>query len=86
MLSVRLIYAFSAAVVTAAAVASAGMAFSVMVMVVTAHIGVIDKSALDECRRGLVRVAGYSAVKLDSGLVKCRLCAAADTSANQYCT
>ena len=72
-------------VVAAAAVVTAGVIFSVMViMVVTLRIGIKSKAARGEGFCRLIRIAADTAAKPDAGLGKGCLGTAADAAADQH--
>lgn len=71
------------AAVAAAAVAAAGMTFSVMTVVRTVDIGIEAEVSCQEVHNSPVRIAGAAAVKPDASLCQRHLGATADTAADQ---
>ena len=75
---------FPAAIVTAPVI-TAYMAFSMMmVMMIAPHIGVIVQLAFNVSRNCRIRIAGNSAVQLNSGCRQCHLRTAANAAADQH--
>ena len=71
--------------VTAAAVVSAGMSLTVvMVVVVTLGFGIIVQTVCKECLHCFVRITVDTAKELNTCLGKCHLRTAADAAANEY--
>ena len=66
-----------------AAVISAGMLLSMMVVVVALYVGIKSKRTAEQCFDCGIRRATNTAVKLDSCLCQCHLCATADAAANK---
>ena len=70
--------------VTAAAVVSAGMSLTVvMVVVVTLGFGIIVQAVCKECLRCLVRITVDTAEELDARLCQSHLRTTADAAANK---
>ena len=74
----------AAVVIAAAAVIAAGVAFTVMVMVVALNIGIEAKITGKLIFHCGVCIAPNTAVELDTSLLEGHLCAAADTAADQH--
>ena len=70
----------AAAVVTAAVTSLAVL----MIMVVTVNIGIVAQTSVEQCAHRRVSVSADTAVELDARFGQCRLCTAADASADQY--
>lgn len=71
-------------VMTAAAMIAAGMAFTVlMVVMVALCFRIIGKIAVQKRRDGLVRTAAHAAVQTDAGFRQRSLGASADTAADE---
>ena len=66
-----------------ATVISAGMPLTVLVVVVARYVGIKSKRTAKQCFDCGVRGAADTAVKLDSCLCQCHLCATADAAANK---
>ena len=66
-----------------AAVISAGMLLSMMVVVVALYVGIKSKRTAKQCFDCGIRRATNTAVKFDSCLCQCHLCSAADAAANK---
>ena len=66
-----------------ATVISAGMPLTVMVVVVAFYVGIKSKRTAKQCFDCGVRGAADTAVKLDSCLCQCHLCATANAAANK---
>ena len=66
-----------------ATVISAGMPLTVMVVVVARYVGIKSKRTAKQCFDCGVRGAADTAVKLDSCLCQCHLCATANAAANK---
>ena len=72
-------------VVAAAAVVTAGVIFSVMVVMVAAlDIGIIAKISGQEVCNRCIRITANTAVKLDTGLLESHPGTAADAAADQH--
>ena len=72
-------------VVAAAAVVTAGVTFSVMVVMVAAlDIGIIAKISGQEVCNRCIRITANTAVKLDTGLLESHPGTAADAAADQH--
>ena len=69
----------------AAAVAAAGVTFFVVVIAVMAalYAGIESKISGKKCFHSVVRIAGHTAVQLDTCRAECRLRTAADAAADQ---
>ncbi len=78
-----LMAAMPAAIVTSAAVVTAGMLLAVMVVVIAFCIGVVGKCSGNTGSNGIVCIPADTAEQLDTCLGKSHLCAAANTSANE---
>ena len=64
---------------------TAYMAFTMMMVVVVAlHIGIEFQLSFQECCYSGIRVAGHTAIQLDTSLGQCHLSTATDTAANQH--
>ena len=71
------------AMIAAAAVVAAGMAFAVMIMVIAAHIGIIVQIAGQQILYCGICIAPAAAVQRDTCLLQGHLGTAADTAADQ---
>jgi len=79
------VFAAMTAAMAAAAVVTAGVAFTVVVIVVAApHIGVVRKIAGQEIRNCQIRVTGNAAIQDNAGFCQRHLCTAADTATDQH--
>ena len=64
---------------------TAYMAFTmVMVVVVALHIGIEFQLSFQECCYSGIRVAGHTAIQLDTCFCQCHLGTTADAAANQH--
>ena len=68
---------------TAAVVISAVVTFSVMVVMVAAHIGIKTKVACQQIRNGCISVTAAATVKGNTCLLESHLGTAADAAADQ---
>ena len=73
----------SAAGVCLAAMSAAGMCFAIMVMVITADMGIVVQGPRQQRFDGIVCAAADATIKLNARLSQRRLCATANAATDQ---
>jgi len=71
------------AVMTSTAVTAAGVAFTVMVMMIALCVGIIGEGAGGKAFNGFIGISVYACEQFDTGLGKCHLGTAANTAADK---